>query len=564
MVARSFPQPSPSMKNPFRLALACLCLAGALSAFAASAARPNIILIMADDMGFSDLGCYGSEIPTPNLDALAKNGLRFTQFYNMGRCCPTRATLMTGVYAHQAGIGHMTAEQNLPGYRGTLSPNTTSIAEVLKPAGYFTAMTGKWHMSNKDGSTPWTRGFDRSLNGVAGGFYFPGANRQIYLNGKVVKPDGPELPKDWYSTDLWTDFGLRFIDEAREAKKPFFLYIAHNAPHFPLQAPEADIARFRGKYRAAGWDKLAAERHARQVASGLIDKQWKPAARPEAVKAWDSLSETEKERFDTLMAVYAACVFRMDQAIGRLVAGLKERGVHENTLILFLSDNGGNPEGGVEGRLQGPGAPGSANSTLFNGESWAWVQNTPFRRYKHFNDEGGISSPLIVHWPAGIAARGEFRREPAHLIDLLATFQELGGGTYPTTREGHAVIPAEGVSLAPAFAGKPLGRKQPIFGEHEGNASVRDGDWKALRLGYQATWQLFNMASDRTEQNDLAAAQPERVKAMAAQWDAWAKRANVVPYPKGNDAGSLRILGRETGGGGDEAPKNAKKKKKKG
>ncbi len=509
-------------------------------------------------MGYSDIGCFGSEIPTPNLDALAAGGVRFTQFYNTGRCCPTRASLTNGLYPHQAGIGHMTADQGLPGYRGTLSENAVSIAEVLKPAGYFTAMTGKWHMSSKEGSTPWTRGFDRSLSGVAGGVYFPQKGGSFFLNGKEVAHTSPELPKNWYSTDLWTDFGLRFIDEARAAKRPFFLYLAHNAPHFPLQAPEADIARFRGKYRA-GWDKLAAERHQRQVASGLVDPGWKRAPRPESVKAWATLTETERDRFDTLMAVYAACVSKIDTAVVTLVAGLKARGEWENTVLLFFSDNGGNPEAGPEGRLQGSGPPGSAQSSLFCGESWAWMQNTPFRRYKHFNDEGGISSAFIAHWPAGIKARGEFRRESAHLIDVMATCIDLAGATYPATRDGKPVQRYEGVSLLPAFAGRPLGRPNPLFGEHEGNACIREGEWKLVRVGYAGPWELYDMTRDRTEQNNLASTQPERVRSMAAQWNVWAVRAQVTPHPNGNDAGSLRILGREVP---TPEPKTKAKRKK--
>lgn len=555
------------MKRALRFLALTLGLTTALTG--ATAPRPNIIVILADDMGFSDLGCFGSEIPTPNLDALAQDGLRFTQFYNMGRCCPTRAALMTGLYSHQAGIGHMTADQALPGYRGTLSQNAVAIPEVLRPAGYFTAMVGKWHMSSKPGSTPWTRGFDRSLSAVAGGFYFAGSEKAtLLLDGKALPPDSPELPKNWYSTDLWTEFALRFIDDARAAKKPFFVYVAHNAPHFPLQAPEPEIAKFRGKYRA-GWDKLAAERHARQVASGLIDASWTRAPRPASVKAWDSLSDAERDRFDTIMAVYAACVSRLDRSVGTLVAGLKARGELDNTLILFLSDNGGNPESGPEGRLAGPGAPGSPESTVFCGESWAWMQNTPFRRYKHFNDEGGIAAPFIAHWPAGIQSRNEFRRVPAHLIDIMATCVDLSGATYPTMRDGKPVQPREGVSLVPAFGNRPLERVQPLFGEHEGNASVRDGDWKAVRVGYDVPWELYNMAADRTEQRNLAAAETERLRVMTEQWAAWAARAQVTPYPKGNDAGSLRILGRlgdareDVGEGAKAAPKAGKKKKMK-
>ncbi len=283
--------------------LAFLSLLTALPATAQPAAKPNIIVILVDDMGFSDIGCYGSEIPTPNLDALAANGLRFTQFYNTGRCCPTRAALLTGLYSHQAGIGHMTTDDGVPGYRGRLNDSCVTFAEVLKPAGYFTVMVGKWHVGQNHGVTPWGRGFERSLNAAAGGFYFPGSEKaQLFLNGESIENDDPRLPKDWYSTDLWTTAGLKFIDEAVAAKQPFFLYLAHNAPHFPLQAPAEDIARFRGQYKA-GWSTISEQRLKRQIEMGLIDKSWVKAPRPEKVQEWASLPADEQDRFDHLMAV---------------------------------------------------------------------------------------------------------------------------------------------------------------------------------------------------------------------------------------------------------------------
>jgi arylsulfatase len=496
-------------------------------------------------MGYSDIGCYGSEIPTPNLDALAADGLRFTQFYNTGRCCPTRAALMTGVYSHQAGVGHMTQDDGVPGYRGRLNDGVATFGERIGPAGYFTAMTGKWHVGI---NSPSKRGFDRSLNASAGGFYQTSPKAKLFLNGEPLESNDPRLPKDWYSTDLWTTYGLKFIDEAREAKKPFFLYLAHNAPHFPLQAPADEIAKFRGKYKA-GWDKLREQRHARQIEMGIVDKGWPLAPRPSAIKAWDSLSEAEKDRFDHLMAVYAAVVSRMDKAVGDLVAGLKERGVYDNTLILFMSDNGGNAEGGPRGTSSGD--PSAAASNWFCGESWAFLQNTPFRRYKHFNHEGGIATPLIAHWPAGIAAKNELRTQPAHLIDIMATCVEVTGAPALSELNGKPLLPLEGRSLVAAFGNKPIER-DALFWEHEGNAAVRVGDMKLVRLGRAGAWELYDLKADRTELNNLAAQRPDVVKELAGKWDAWAERAQVNPYPAGKKTPAERKATRK--GEQDAAP----------
>lgn len=482
--------------------------------------KPNIIVILVDDMGFADLGCYGSEIPTPNLDALARDGVRFRQFYNTARCCPTRATLLTGLYAHQAGVGHMVEDKGLPGYSGHLNDQCATMAEVLGPAGYFTIMCGKWHVGQNLGVVPWKRGFERSLSAAAGGFYQPGDERtKLFLNGEP----NPPLPKSWYSTDLWTEYGIKFIDEARAAKKPFFLYLAHNAPHFPLQAPAEDIARFRGKYRA-GWDRLREDRLAKQKQLGLAERDWTLAPRPETVAAWESLSEAEKDRFDHLMATYAACVWHMDKAVGTLVAALKERGELDNTLILFMSDNGGNAESGPNGRTQGD--PSAPTSDWYCGQSWAWLQNTPFREYKHYTHEGGISTPLIAHWPTGIprSRNGAWESQPGHLIDIMATLVDVSGARYPTGK----VKPMEGISLRPAFLGQPLGRTQPLFWEHEGNRAIREGRWKAVAKENQP-WELYDIERDRSERTNLASRETGRVTALAAKWDAWAARANVLP-----------------------------------
>jgi arylsulfatase len=516
-----------------RLLLALL----AFGAGASAATKPNIVVILVDDMGFSDIGCYGSEIPTPHLDGLAQNGLRFTQFYNTARCCPTRASLLTGLYPHQTGVGWMTEDQKLPGYEGRLNNRCVTMAEVLRPAGYLTAMTGKWHVGQNHGVSPKSRGFDRSLNAAAGGFFFSDNPRaELFLDGEKLAKDDPRLPKDWYSTDLWTTFGLKFIDEALAAKKPFYLHLCHNAPHFPLQAPKADIEKFLGKYQL-GWEEVRARRYARQLEMGLIDKQWASTPLPNAIKAWKDVPAAEQKRFDHLMATYAAVVHRMDKAIGDLVAGLKQRGVLDNTLILFMSDNGGNAEAGANGRTEGD--PSKGNSNWFSGESWAYAQNTPFRLYKHFNHEGGISTPLIAHWPAGITAKNEFRRQPGHLIDVMATVVDVSGAAYPKEFNGKPILPMEGRSLVPAFADKPIER-EAIYWEHEGNAAVRQGDLKLVRLGRNGAWELYDLKTDRTELHDLAQSQPEKAKELAALWRTWAERAHVLPAP-GAEGGKKKV-----------------------
>lgn len=508
--------------KPLATLILAVLLAGAAHA---APAKPNIVVILVDDMGFSDIGCYGSEIPTPHLDRLAADGLRFTQFYNTARCCPTRASLLTGLYPHQTGVGHMVQERNAPGYRGRLNDHCVTIAEVLHPAGYSTIFSGKWHVGQNHGVAPWNRGFERSLNAAAGGFYFPDSPRtELFLNGENVGRRGGQLPEDWYSTDLWTDFAIRFIDEALADKKPFYLHLCHNAPHFPLQAPAEEIVKFRGKYQV-GWDKLRAQRHAKQIALGIVAKSWPLAPRPADVKAWDSLEAAEQERFDHIMAIYAAVVSRMDASIGRLVDALAQRGVLDNTLLFFLSDNGGNAESGPDGKCNGQ-VPGDAQSDVFCGESWAVLENTPFRRYKHYTHEGGIATPLIVHWPARIKSPGELRHQPGHLVDIMATCVDVSGAKYPDA----PILPMEGRSLVPAFDNQPI-QRDALYWEHEGNAAIRSGDWKLVRLGRNGAWELYDLKADRTEQRDRAAAEAGRAKELAAQWEAWAERTHVKPYP---------------------------------
>lgn len=541
-----------SMKSPWSF---LLCFAALTLPPLSGKEPPNIVLIMVDDMGFSDIGCYGSEIPTPHLDALAGEGLKFSQFYNTGRCCPTRASLLTGQYSHRTGLGWMTSDQGVPGYRGFINEEVLTIPEVLNPAGYFTAMTGKWHVGWRAGVTPQSRGFHRSLNTPAGGLHFDDqtgskGSTALYLNGENISRQDARLSPPWYGTDLWTDWGLKFMDEARAEEKPFFLFLSHVAPHFPCMAPEATIAKYRGKY-LVGWDQLREERYARQIELGLVEKSWPLSPRPEDVPAWDSLSKKEQKRYDDMMAIYAAMIEEVDQSVGKLVAGLKERGVYDNTLILFLTDNGGNAEQGVKGRYEGEN-PGDQHSNVFVGKCWALLQNTPFRLYKHYNHEGGIASPLIAHWPDGIKPRDAWIETPTHLIDLLATFTDLSSADYPEQFRDQEIAPLPGVSLRPLFKGKDGFPKRTLYWEHEGNAAVREGDWKLVRQGRDGEWELYQMSTDRTEQTNLAAKNPDVVANLKAHWTAWGKANYVLPYPAAQNPDKVRKSPRTKGGNQNE------------
>jgi len=492
--------------------------------------RPNIVVMLVDDMGFSDIGCYGSEIPTPNLDKLASTGLRFTQFYNTGRCCPTRAALMTGLYSHQAGMGHMTEDRGEDGYRGDLNNHCVTIAQVLRTAGYRTAMTGKWHVTKyvkpadeaKKFNWPLQRGFEHYFGIIQGGadYFHPDP---LTRDNQIVQPG-----ENFYTTDAFVDNAVKMID-AGDRSKPFFLYVAFNAPHFPLMAPQEEIAKFRGKYKI-GWDELRRRRYARQIELGIIDKQWALSPLPPEVRAWADVPPAEQERFDHIMSIYAAVVAHMDSAVGRFTDALQKRNLLDNTLVFFLSDNGANAESGPNGRLKGN-PPGASGSEVFEGQSWATLSNTPLRRYKHFNHEGGIATPLIAHWPARIKTPGELRKQPGHVIDIMATCVDLAGAKYPAEFKGQAILPMEGKSLVPALDNRPIER-DAIFWEHEGNAAIRVGDWKLVRLGRKGPWELYDLKTDRTELHDQAAARPQLAHELAAKWNAWAKRAHVKPFPK--------------------------------
>ena len=519
--------------------------------------RPNVVVILLDDVGFSDMGSFGGEIPTPNIDALTKNGLAFTQFYNNARCSPSRASLLTGTYPHQAGLGHLESV-HVPGSKGLhskLSDRVVTLAEVLKSAGYFTAMAGKWHLGISRGVGPWQRGFDRSLTSPSGELYYRDQPQplaqSVYIDGERVPAGSPRVGQGyWYSSDMFIDWQTKFIGEAREQRKPFFLYMPFVGAHFPLMAPPEDVAKFKGRYMR-GWEAVRRDRFERQKQLGIIAADAElPAALPGSYD-WNKLSPAEKDRFDTMMAVYAAVVHRVDRAIGTLVDRLRQSGELDNTLILLMNDNGGTAESGPDGRLKGEGLPGSAQSVVWTGMNWATLQNAPFQYYKHHTYEGGIATPLIAHWPRGIAAkaRGTLVREPGHLIDVMPTLVELAGATYPKSFNGHAILPMEGRSMVPAFRGEALTRGKPIFWEHEGNRAVRDGKWK-LVAGFEKPWQLFDMAADRTEMHDLAAKEPDRVREMAGQWEAWAARSYVDAWSEAYDP-HLKGKERRIWGGAD-------------
>jgi arylsulfatase len=546
------------MKTHLRITPALACAAAlALSQFALAAppandgprttdhGQPNIVIILIDDMGFSDLQCYGGDVPTPNINRMADEGVRFTQFYNCARCSPSRACLLTGLYPHQAGMGFLDNKvvEGSKGTQGRLREDCVTMAEVLDDAGYFTFMTGKWHMGHMHGTPPHKRGFTRSLTAPIGELYFPDQQQRrevgLVLNGERHELDDPMFGKDWYGPDLITSWGLKFVDEAIAEKKPFFYYLAHSSTHFPLQAPKEDIAKYRGKYKV-DWDKLRAEHHQREIDMGLVDAKWPLTERPPGVSDWNKLSDEDKDRFDNIMAIYAAMVDRLDRSVGDLLAGLKERGVLDNTVVMLMCDNGGNAESGPRGRLEGD-DPGGPKSVVFLGQSWATVANTPFRRYKHFTHEGGIATPLIVHWPKGIDAdrNGKLEKQPGHLVDLMPTVVELTGAKYPTKHNGHDIQPMEGVSLVPSFAGNDIHRTKPIYWEHEGNRALRDGKWK-LVMKYKGPWELYDMEADRTEQHNVIDQNSDLAKKLIADWEAWAKRSDVNQWegPARNDFGN--------------------------
>lgn len=528
-------------------------LLGIGSVSASQPTQPNIVLILADDLGFSDLGCFGGEINTPVLDGLAENGVRFTQMYNSARSCPSRACLLTGLYPHQTGLGHMEAgnhRKHWPeGYSGFRSDNNVTIAEVLKESGYYTALSGKWHLGQQK---PTERGFD-DFYGLLGGFtsFWEQSHYTLLPDNSKVKTY-PE--NEYYATNALTDYAIEFTSKAEQQQKPFFLYLAYNAPHFPLHAPKERTDKYMQTY-LKGWDTIRDERWVRIQKEGLMQGNPEISQRgvvpgsmfvseEHPIPAWNSLTAEQQYDLARRMAIYAAMVDIMDENIGRLMASLKKSGQLENTFILFMSDNGACAEWhefgfddktGVEYRtfvgeeLEQMGLKGTYHHY---GTGWANVSNTPFRLYKHFAHEGGICTPSIMWYGKNIKKPGRIDMQSCHFVDIMTTCVEIAHAHYPIQYKGHLVLPMEGVSLLPMLQDEKI-KEQPVFAEHEGNRMVRVGDWKLVTSHYNGhEWELYNIKNDRTEQHNLVLKHPKKVKKLEALYFEWAERCHVEPFPQ--------------------------------
>ncbi len=500
-----------------------------ITPFADGADRPNFLVILVDDMGYSDLGCYGSEIATPHLDKLAANGIRYTQMYNTSKCFPTRVALLTGNYFQHSDRDFA---------------NTATAGEVLRPAGYHTWWSGKHHAR----FNPRTRGFDH-FSGFLGGavnFWNPGGREKngkavpgaVYswaFDDKIVKPFIPDAP--FHCTDAFTDWAIDWIDESRDSTKPWFLYVAYNAPHWPLHAHPNDIAKFNGVYDS-GYAAIRKARYERQLEMGLFDRRTAPLSPPEAAteQTWNALSTEAKRKESLRMSIHAAMVHQVDRNVGRLVSKLTELGQLDNTLILFLADNGASAERPKKANTD-PGAEfGTVGSFESIGRAWANVSDTPLRKWKATSHEGGINTPMIAHWPKGITKPNAICREPCHLIDLLPTIAQLAKAEHPGESKEDKIPPVEGVNMASTFRGEAFERKAPLFFEWGSGKAVRDGRWKLVRARNSA-WELYDLKINRTETKDLAKKHPDRVLKMAAEWSAWYERCTGKPFAEKNSRG---------------------------
>lgn len=515
-------------------------------------ARPNVVLVLVDDMGFSDIGCYGGEIDTPNIDRLARQGVRFSQFYNTARCSPSRASLLTGLHPHQTGIGILTNDDRPRGYPGTINDRCVTIAEVLKAAGYATCLAGKWHLASEmkkpNDAWPTRRGFDRFFGTLTGcgSFFQPGT-----LTRGEANVEDEALAPGFYYTDAITDEAVAFIRDCRSGatKPPFFLYVAYTAPHWPLHARDEDLAKYRGRFDA-GWDALRERRLERLREEGVLDDGVALSERDPTQPAWRDADHKAWQA--KRMEAYAAQIDRMDQGVGRIVDALGMHGALDDTIVIFLSDNGASDEGlplvelerfkqrtdilrlktrdGREVKIGNEPAiePGGEASYASYGRAWANLSNTPFRYYKRWVHEGGIATPLIVHWPAGGLSAGTVLRRAAQLVDVMPTILEATGAAYPARHRGRDILPAEGRSMLPALRGKasPDGA---LYWEHTGNAAIRKGRWKLVR-DFPKPWELYDLSVDRTELDDLAASHPAIVGELEREWSAWAKRVGVIPF----------------------------------
>ena len=504
---------------------------------AQSPSKPNIVLIMADDMGYSDIGCYGSEIQTPNIDKLAASGIRYTQFYNCARSCPTRASLLTGLYPHQAGMGWMTvANLGTPQYQGELNTSCLTIAEVLKTAGYSTYMSGKWHLTRNYDETqsaekhnwPLQRGFNRFFGTIPGGGNYFSPNGLTSQNTQF-KPAQP-----FYYTDAISDSAVSFIrGHQQKTKNPFFVYVAYTAPHWPLHAQEKDIAKYKGKYDN-GWDLLREQRFKKMRETGIIPSNTILTKRNDEAGAWSSIPARLKPELAHRMEIYAAQIDNMDQGIGRIVDELRKNNQLDNTVIIFLSDNGACAE-----MISNPnknGEIGTDDSFESYGLAWANASNSPFQMFKHWTHEGGIATPMIVHWPKTIKSenQGKIWTKPAHVVDIMATCVEIGHANYTSLiQKNKRIQPLEGQSLLSTFQLRDNNRK-PIFWEHEANIAMRDGKWKLVAEGLEDTssigkLELYDIDVDRSETIDLSEKYPDKTKKMYEDWLTWANRVKVFP-----------------------------------
>lgn len=524
---------------------------GAAADTASGEDRPNIVVVMVDDMGYSDIGCYGGEIDTPHIDALASGGLRFSQFYNCGRCCPTRASLLTGLYPHRTGLGFMTArDYGQPGYRAELNRKCVTIAEALGESGYSTYMSGKWHVCKDfaaDGpqhNWPLQRGFDRFFGTlIATGSQW---NPLTLVEGnRFIEPTD-----DFFYTEAITDKAIEFLNQHKK-QEPFFLYVAHTAPHWPLHARAEMIKKYRGRF-AAGWDTLRQRRLDHLIDEGLLPRNTTLSKRDKSVPAWSEVLDAEWEQ--SRMEAYAAMINHVDDGIGDLVAALKSKGQLQNTLIFFLSDNGGDSLEHPNGRIGSTGRPWAymryvplytrgrrpviagdypglklGPDTTYGGYGikWAHLSNSPFRYYKKYAHEGGIATPLIAHWPEGIKRRGELRHTPAHVIDIMATCLDVAGAKYPGEFDGQPVHSLDGKNLRPVFK-RDQQLHDSLCWEHHGNRAVRAGDWKLVGVESEG-WELFDLKNDRTETRDLAAENPQVVHQLSQVYATWSRHCGVMP-----------------------------------
>jgi arylsulfatase len=491
---------------------------------AASQSPPNIILIMVDDMGWSDIGCYGSEIETPNIDRLATEGLLFTQFYNNAKCTTTRASLLTGLYPRNGGRG----QDKL------ITKDMLTLGEAMRHAGYATGMSGKWHNGSKVGTRPFDRGFDEAYGLWSGccNFFNPKIRDPEFKGGKIrtfghndVFLESDDFPDNYYTTDAFTDHTIKTIKAHAASGKPFFHYLPYTAPHYPIHAKPADIAKYKGKY-ADGWEVLRQQRLAKQLKLGLVDKKWKVADRDDLAQAWDQAKTIDEDWQQLRMEVYAAMIDSVDQNVGRILDVLDELGIADNTLILFLSDNGGcaeNPGGDLTEQIPGP-----KEYYSHVGPGWATASNTPWRRYKQYCHEGGIATPLLARWPTAIKA-GTRSDQVGHIIDFLPTFLDMAKANYPDKHPdfGGHTIPLEGKTLLPIFKGKKRKPHKNLYWHWSTNRAIREGDWKLAWDKHEKRWELYDLVNDRTEAHDLASKHPELVASLIHKWNAWAKMTDV-------------------------------------